>query len=48
MQEVNDKGRRVSVGVVDETARNESSAFFDPTAPEFSAPKENPIEKKKP
>jgi hypothetical protein len=46
MQEVNGNSDRVSVGVVDEAPRQEAGAFFDPTAPEFSAPKENPIEKK--
>lgn len=46
MQEVNGNSDRVSVGVIDEGLSHETS-FFDPTAPEFSAPKEN-IEKKKP
>jgi hypothetical protein len=40
MQKVNGNSDRVSVGVVDEAPRHEG-AFFDPTAPEFSAPKEN-------
>src|SRR5687767_12047346 len=48
MQEVSDNARSVSIGVVDETARNENRGFFDPTAPEFSPPKENPTDKKKP
>jgi|ERR1041384_1209022 hypothetical protein len=48
MQEVNGNSQRVSVGVIDDAPHHESSAFFDPTAPEFSAPKENPAEKKKP
>jgi cell division protein FtsN len=48
MQEVHDNSRRVSVGVAAETARNDSTAFFDSSAPEFSAPKENPTDKKKP
>jgi cytoskeletal protein RodZ len=48
MQEVNGNSDRVSVGTLDETPGREASAFFDKTAPEFSAPKENPIEKKKP
>src|SRR5690242_18884032 len=48
MQEVNDNGRRVSVGLVDETPSPESRPFFDPTAPEFSAPKEKATDRKKP
>ena len=48
MQEVNGNSDPVSVGMLDETPGREASAFFDTTAPEFSAPKENPIEKKKP
>src|SRR5688500_4710167 len=48
MQEVNGNSDRVSVGLVDEAPRPEAGAFFDTTAPEFSAPKENPIERKKP
>ena len=47
MQEVNGNSDRVSVGVVDQAPRQEGGAFFDPTAPEFSAPKENPVEKPK-
>jgi len=47
MQEVNGNSDRVSVGVVDEAPRHDGGAFFDPTAPEFSAPKENPVEKTK-
>jgi hypothetical protein len=47
MQEVNKNSGRVSVGAIDGTAA-EGSAFFDPTAPEFAAPKENPTDKKRP
>lgn len=47
MQEVNDNSRGVPVEVVDETARTETTAFFDTTAPEFSAPKENATNRKK-
>jgi hypothetical protein len=48
MQEVNGNSDRVSVGMLDETTGREASAFFNTTAPEFSAPKENPSEQKKP
>src|ERR1051325_1611917 len=47
MQDVNGNSDRVRVGVVDEAPRPDGGAFFDPTAPEFSAPKENPVEKTK-
>src|ERR1051326_6299423 len=48
MQEVNGISDRVSVGVDDDAPRHDSGAFFDSTAPEFSAPKEKPVEKTKP